>query len=142
VAKSDVLTEGAEAYHAKDLKRFVDLYSPNVSFTVPGLGLQQGRGKAAAYWERIFEAFPDARARQVNSVTSGSTSASEWEITGTNSGPNRRPSGCVIPASHKPVRLRVSQWVRLEGDHVIEHKLFYDNAELANQLGVPLHETR
>ncbi|MGH9284568.1 MAG: ester cyclase, partial [Acidimicrobiales bacterium] len=66
----------------------------------------------------------------------GNQTLDEWSLSGTNSGTLRMPTGETVPATGRRVTVRGADVCTVEGEVVVEHHVYYDQAELFGQLGV------
>ncbi len=126
-----------DAANAHDLDRFVKHYAESVVNYGPGVpeptkGRTSFRDGAGAY----FAAFPDFRFKKERSFGQGDWVCIEFIVTGTHKGPLAAPGGQTIPATNKPIWLRVSQVMKVEAGKFTESHYYFDTLELLSQLGM------
>lgn len=124
-----------DAINRHDLPGISEDYSPQVVTQSPD-GRYEGLDAVAAYLGTFFSAFPDLRVDVWSKVTSGDLVCDEWTLTGTNTGPLSLPDGSTLPATGRQVEIRGCDIAVVEDDHVISHRMYYDNVELLAQLGI------
>jgi steroid delta-isomerase-like uncharacterized protein len=85
--------------------------------------------------KRWKKAFPDLRARVVESFTVGDREIAEVEWEGTHAGPLEAPFG-TIPPTNKRGTLRAVLVFRIENDKIVENHHYFDLFTLMAQLGL------
>jgi predicted ester cyclase len=123
------------ALNQHDLAAVAEGYSQQVVVSSPD-GTFEGREAAAAYIDGFIGAFPDLTINVWSKVTSGDLVCDEWTLTGTNTGPLPLPDGSTLPATGKRVELRGCDIAAVEDGHVISHRMYFDNVDFLNQLGI------
>lgn len=96
------------------------------------------RGRAAVKkdTEDFMRSLPDVRFEITNILEKGDLGASEFRITGTNTGPMVTPMG-EFPPTNKRVDLRGAAYVRIDAQGLaIEERRYYDTGTLMRQLGM------
>ena len=134
----DVHKKGADAFNRHDLDGFVGIYSSDAVVNDPAYPEPlKGREAIKKDISIFVTAFPDIRVRVVKSIVGDdNTIAAEWVMTGTNRGPIETPTE-TIPATNKPMELRVATFERLDGEgRIVEESRYYDQAGLFAQLGI------
>jgi steroid delta-isomerase-like uncharacterized protein len=86
----------------------------------------QGRGFAQSF----FDAFPDLKAVIVSTIVSGDRAASEWRLTGTQTG-----DLAGIPAANKQMDLFGASIYEFEGGKIKRKVDYWDFATALRQLG-------
>ena len=124
-----------EALNRHDLAAVAEGYSQQVVVSSPD-GTYEGREAAAAYLNGFVDAFPDLTINVWSKVTSGALVCDEWTLTGTNTGAIALPDGSTLPATGRRVELRGCDIAAVEDGHVISHRMYFDNTEFLNQLGI------
>jgi predicted ester cyclase len=130
-----VFDQLTDAINRHDLADLSERYSPQTVTQSPD-GRYEGRDAVTAYLKTFFSAFPDLRVVVWSKVTSGDLVCDEWTLTGTNTGPLSLPDGSTLPATGRQVEIRGCDIAVVEDDHVISHRMYYDNVELLAQLGI------
>ncbi len=126
-----------DAVNAHDLDRFVKLHAESILQYSPLL-TEPSKGRAALHEssEGILKAFPDFRIKKERSFGQGDWVCIENTIMGTHKGPLSAPGGRTIPATNKPIRLRQSLVIKVEGGKFTESRAYFDTLELMSQLGM------
>lgn len=124
-----------QALNRHDLAAVAEGYSQQVVVSSPD-GTFEGREAAAAYLDGIIGALPDLAINVWSKVTSGDLVCDEWTLTGTNTGPLPLPDGSTLAPTGKRVELRGCDIAAVEGSHVISHRMYFDNVDFLNQLGI------
>ena len=87
-------------------------------------------------WLGVFKtALPDARIELVNVFSNGTRVATEHIGRGTHRGPFLTPAG-TIPATDRPVELRVAELFEVKAEKITSLHAYYDSATLLRQLGL------
>ena len=82
------------------------------------------------------DSFPDLRAEETCSVTSGSTLGAEMTLAGTHAGPLTLPSG-DLPPTGRPLRFEMAFFTRIDDDGLVaDERRYYDVADQLEQLGL------
>ncbi|MFP5298350.1 MAG: ester cyclase [Actinomycetota bacterium] len=124
------------AYIAKDYQTARDLYAPDVIVVTPDQGELKGRDEAVAYMKGFFESFPDATYDAEHTHETGNTAIDEGYFIGTHTKPLVLPTGESIPPTNQRVRLRSCDFLVVEDGKAIEHRMYFDQMELIEQLGI------
>jgi steroid delta-isomerase-like uncharacterized protein len=131
---SQVRERFLEAVAANDVAAVVACYAEDAVLTAPE-GRFEGRDYVEAYYRPQFEAFPDGILTVVATHDQGETGVGEWLFTGTNTGPLELPGGEVIPPTGKRVTQRGVDVAIIREGLIREHRIYYDQLELIEQLG-------
>ena len=95
-----------EACNNKDIKRFGDVYDPNVAYHGTGELAEAGRSAFVQFIGAIFEAFPDVKLTLDDVFSSGDKVAYRLTVTGTH-----KAELMGIPATNRAVTVR-KHWYR------------------------------
>jgi steroid delta-isomerase-like uncharacterized protein len=130
---AETLKELEQAWNAHDAEKIVSFYSADgVHENVPTGEVFRGREAVRGYVQAMLTAFPDLKFEVKSTLASGSMSAGELVMTGTNTG--RLPSG--PPATGKTFTMRFANVQEYEGGLMKRVSNYYDMATLFKQLGV------
>jgi predicted ester cyclase len=88
------------------------------------------------YLQGYLTAFPDAHIEVTLLIAHSDYVLVHWTGTGTQTGPLHTPTGGAIPATGKPVVLKVSETYELQGGKITHLWGFFDRVSLLSQLGV------
>jgi predicted ester cyclase len=124
-----------EAFNAHDEQRIRELNSEDTVFEAPGDVSLQGRDAATDYAMSWLNAFPDARITVQHELTAGEWVVQEFTFTGTHTAPMQSPMG-EIPPTNRSLTGRAVQIFRVEGDAVVDTRLYFDQVEVMTQLGL------
>lgn len=124
-----------DAFNAHDEERIRQLNSDNTVFEAPGDVKIQGREPATQYAMAWLNAFPDARISVNNELVAGDWVAQEFTFSGTHEGTLMSPAG-EIPATNRKLNGRGVQVFRVEGDAVVDTRLYFDQVQVMTQLGL------
>lgn len=132
-----LIDEAITAFEAHDLDRLDRLNANSIIWRDPGNpeGIK-GRAAVREFNQSFGVAFPDIKVRKERSFGQGDWVCFEGFLTGTHRGPLTAPGGRTIPATNKPIRLRVSFVGKLEGGEVTEANMYFDQLALMSQLGL------
>jgi predicted ester cyclase len=123
------------AFNDHDESRIRELNAENTVFEAPGDVHVEGREAATQYAMAWLNAFPDARLNVTNELVSGEWVAQEFTFEGTHEGTLSGPAG-DIPATHRRLNGRGVQIFRVEGDTVVDTRLYFDQVQVLTQLGL------
>jgi steroid delta-isomerase-like uncharacterized protein len=123
-----------DAINAHDAKSIGALFADNGVFTEPA-GEFRGPDEVIAYWERLFEAFPDLTGKDTFKAEAGDTAINEWSVSGTNTGPMETPDG-TFPATGKRVTIVGSDALAVRDGLIYAHRAYYDQLSMMTQLGL------
>jgi predicted ester cyclase len=123
------------AFNAHDEGRIRELNAENVVFEAPGDVHVEGREAATQYAMTWLRAFPDARLTIKNELEAGDWVAQEFTFEGTHEDTLAGPAG-EIPATHRRLTGRGVQIFRVEGDAVVDTRLYFDQVQVMTQLGL------
>jgi predicted ester cyclase len=123
------------AFNDHDESRIRELNAENTVFEAPGDVHVEGREAATQYAMAWLNAFPDARLNVKNELASGDWVVQEFTFEGTHEGTLSGPAG-DIPATHRRLNGRAVQIFRVEGDTVVDTRLYFDQVQVMTQLGL------
>src|SRR2546428_5452017 len=119
-----------DAFNSKDFSRLEKLNARSIVFDAAGLPEPRKCREAVSAWNRAFtDAFPALRFRLERSFGEGDWVCGEGIGTGTHTGPLPGPAGRTIPATDKPIRLKVAATQKLEGGEGTEVHVSFDRLE-------------
>jgi predicted ester cyclase len=123
------------AFNNHDESRIRELNAENSVVEAPGDVHVEGREAATQYAMAWLNAFPDARLNVSNELVSGDWVVQEFTFEGTHEGTLSGPAG-EIPATHRRLNGRGVQIFRVEGDAVVDTRLYFDQVQIMTQLGL------
>jgi predicted ester cyclase len=124
-----------DAFNAHDEARIRELNAENAVVEAPGEVRVEGRDAATEYAMGWLRAFPDGRISVTNELTSGNWVAQEFTFQGTHDDTLSSPAG-DIPATHKRLNGRGVQIFRVEGETVVDTRLYFDQVQVLTLLGL------
>jgi steroid delta-isomerase-like uncharacterized protein len=124
-----------EAFNAHDEAAMRELNAENVVFEGPGEVRVKGRDAATEYAMSWLRAFPDGRLVVHNEFADGDWVVQECTFEGTHEDTLSSPNG-DIPATHKRLSGRCVQIFKVEGDAVVDTRLYFDQVQVMTQLGL------
>jgi predicted ester cyclase len=123
-----------QTFNRHDLDALAQCFGERAVLVAPD-GIGQDREEIASYYGQFIEAFPDSMCTPQSVTTSGDTLVAEYTLTGTHNGPFLVPGGEVVEATGRPITVRACSLSLVEDDLIASHRIFYDQLELAAQLG-------
>jgi predicted ester cyclase len=123
------------AFNDHDESRIRELNAENAVLEAPGDVRVEGGEAATQYAMAWLNAFPDARLTVTNELASGDWVAQEFTFEGTHEGTLNSPAG-EIPATNRRLNGRGVQIFRVEGDAVVDTRLYFDQVQIMTQLGL------
>ena len=124
-----------EAFNAHDEGRMKELTAEASTFEGPGDVQLEGRDATTGYAMSWLNAFPDARLNVTNELATGDWVVQEFVFEGTHEASLASPMG-EIPATHRALRGRGVQILRIESGLVADTRLYFDQVEVMTQLGL------
>ena len=124
-----------DAFNAHDEARIRELNAESSVVEAPGDVRVEGREAATQYAMAWLNAFPDARITVKNELVSGDWVAQEFAFEGTHEDTLSGPGG-EIPATHRRLNGRGVQIFRVEGETVVDTRLYFDQVQILTQLGL------
>jgi steroid delta-isomerase-like uncharacterized protein len=131
----EVAAADVEAFNAHDEERIRALTAEDAVFEAPGDVRLEGREAGTQYAMAWLRAFPDARLTVHNELVTGDWVTQEFTFEGTHEETLSGPGG-DLPATHRRLKGRGVQILRIEGDLVAETRLYFDQVQVLTQLGV------
>ncbi|MET9273106.1 DUF4342 domain-containing protein [Kribbella sp. NPDC003557] len=131
-----LLEEYVERYNKGDLDGVMELYAEDAVQLMPD-GFFEGRSVIRARLAKELEAFSELAHRYTSYVEQGDAFADEFVFAGTHTGPVTLPDGTELPPTGRRVEVRGMELVRVRDGKVVLDNLYYDNAAVAAQLGLP-----
>jgi predicted ester cyclase len=131
----EVAARFMDAFNAHDEARIRELNAKNVVFEAPGDVQLEGREAATGYAMAWIRAFPDARITVRSEFVDGDWVIQEFTFEDTHENTLSSPRG-DIPATHKQLKGRGVQLIKVEGDMVTDTRLYWDQVQLLTQLGL------
>lgn len=123
-----------QAINRHDLDSLAQCFDERAVLVAPD-GIAENREEIASYYAEWFEAFPDLVITPQSVTMFGDTLSSEFTISGTHKGALLVPGGDVLEATGRPITVRSCSFSTVEGGLIISHRLFYDQLEMAAQIG-------
>jgi steroid delta-isomerase-like uncharacterized protein len=122
-----------ELFAEEDIDGAAEIFDPDCTHVMPGgeQGMDQWKAFNAAFRRALTDAHMDVQ----NVVESDDAVAVEARFKGTFDEPLALSSG-EIPPSGKPIDVRFADFFKLSDGKVVEHRVYWDQAELLTQLGV------
>ena len=124
-----------KAFNAHDEDQIRALNAENVVFEAPGDIHLEGREAATQYAMEWISSFPDAHITVHNELAAGDWVVQEFSFEGTHTAPMQSPMG-EIPATNRSLKGRGVQIFRIEGDAVVDTRLYFDQVQVMTQLGL------
>jgi len=124
-----------EAFNAHDESRIRELNAEAAVFEAPGEVHLEGREAATQYAMAWLRAFPDSRLTVNNELVAGDWVTQEFAFEGTHEQTLSSPTG-DIPATHRRLTGRGVQLFRVEGDTIVDTRLYFDQVQVMTQLGL------
>lgn len=125
-----------EHYNAHDLRALSEAYAADADMTWPGLEPIKGRPAITKFWTELLAAFPDGKVTIARIVEEGDVVVVEYEFSGTNTGPLRRPTGELAPATRKKVSGRAMAIATIHNGRTRSQHEYLDRVEVLTQLGL------
>ncbi|MEV7969879.1 ester cyclase [Sphaerisporangium sp. NPDC088356] len=123
-----------KTFNRHDLDALAECFSPRAVLVAPD-GIGQDRDEIASYYGQFIEAFPDSACTPQSVHETGDTVIAEYTLTGTHKGPFIVPGGGVLEATGRPITVRACCLSYVEDGLIASHRIYYDQLELAAQLG-------
>ncbi|RCG29923.1 DUF4440 domain-containing protein [Sphaerisporangium album] len=129
-----VLDRLRKAFNRHDLDTLAQCFSPRAVLVAPD-GIGEDREEIASYYGQFMEAFPDSRCTPQTVTVLGDTLIAEYTLTGVHKGPWLMPGGGIVEPTSRPITVRACSLSFVEDGFIVSHRIFYDQFELAAQLG-------
>ena len=122
------------AFNDHDENAMRVLNDPSHTLTAPG-GVRLRGTETTSYPTQWIKACPDAKLTVENEISCGEWVVQEVKFEGTHQGPLESPMGS-IQATGKTLAVQSALITRYQHDLAIETKIYFDAAEVLNQLGL------
>jgi limonene-1,2-epoxide hydrolase len=123
------------AFNAHDEAAIHSIHAPHVKFDAPG-GFKANNSKdATAFAMRWLNAYPQGKMTVRSEIVSSPWIIQEIVMEGVHAGTLETPMGTVKPTHKKFVGYGV-QIFKVEDGKITESRLYYDQLEMATQLGL------
>ncbi|GLW05713.1 hypothetical protein Misp01_08430 [Microtetraspora sp. NBRC 13810] len=123
-----------KTFNRHDLDGLAQCFSRGAVLVAPD-GIGQDREEIASYYGQFIEAFPDSRCTPQSVTTSTDSLVAEYTLTGTHKGPYLVPGGGTVEPTGRPITVRACSVSFLEDGLIASHRIYYDQFELAAQIG-------
>ncbi|WP_405395223.1 nuclear transport factor 2 family protein [Microbispora hainanensis] len=123
-----------QATNRHDLDALAQCFDERAVLVSPD-GIAESREEITSYYCQWLEAYPNMVITPQSVTMFGDTVAAEFTITGTHKGPLLFPGGEVLEPTGRSVLLRSCSFSTVEDGLIVSHRLFYDQLEVAAQLG-------
>ena len=131
----DAYERAVKLYNAGNLEGLVSSYAEDAVLVTPD-STAQGRAAIRDVWSRDKAAFPDRALTIGVIIEQGDTVASEFTWVATNTGPLVLPDGTELPPTGKRIETKGMELVRVRDGKLAVHHSYWDNMDLAGQLGL------
>ncbi|MEV5437753.1 nuclear transport factor 2 family protein [Streptomyces sp. NPDC052682] len=134
----EVMDRLTEAVTVKpDLEALWELFAEDAVAVTPDGGEIHGRDRIVAWWRQTTDAIPEARFEPLHLYEVGDTAIDEGFFGGRNTGPLQVPSGEVLPATQREIRVRGVDLVTVgEDGRIVSYRLYFDQLDFLGQLGL------
>ena len=125
------------ALGARDWNNFDAAHAESVVVHSPStLEPTKGRQPHREQLQAFTTAFPDMKTERLSVFGSGDWVSAELLMTGTHTGPLRRPTGEDVPATNKSVRLHLLNIAQVVNGKIVEEHTYFDQLGFLGQLGL------
>lgn len=125
-----------EHYNAQNLSALSEGFAADADMTWPGLDPIKGRPAITEFWRELLAAFPDGKVTIARMVEERDVVVVEYEFSGTNTGPLRRPTGEFAPATRRKVSGRAIAIATIHNGKTRSQHEYFDRVEVLTQLGL------
>ena len=132
----EVMDRLTVAMVGQDFDGVAACYAEDAVAVTPDQGEIKGREAIVEYFRQQSIVFPDAGYESLQKHESGSVAIDEGYFTGTHTEPLPLPSGESVPPTGKQIRVRACDLATVEGGVVTTHRLYFDQLEFFEQLGL------
>ena len=135
-----LMKDGDSAFNRRDDAYFALAHHPDmVAYVMGSPEPVVGRDALGAALAAMLRAFPDMHVH--NDPYPVQFGAGDWttvigKVTGTFSGELVLPDGTVIPGTGKSFELDLATTARWQGEQMVEERVFWDSALMAQQIGL------
>ncbi|MFI8100583.1 ester cyclase [Streptomyces sp. NPDC086023] len=120
----------------RDIKALAECFAEDAVAVTPDMGELRGRDEIVEYFRQMMDAMPDGTFEYLYTHEVGDTAADEGFYRGRNTGPLELPSGELLPATHKEVRIRGVDFATAADGKIVNYRLYFDQLEFLDQLGL------
>ncbi|WP_129786959.1 ester cyclase [Promicromonospora panici] len=132
----ELMNRVTEAVVAGDLDALREVYDKDVVVTTPDAGTLHGI-EAFVEWNRSFvDSFSERDYQAERQLETGECAIDQGEFIGTHTGPMALPDGSSLPPTGKQIRMRSADVATVSDGKIVRHDFYFDQADLAAQLGV------
>jgi steroid delta-isomerase-like uncharacterized protein len=133
----DIAREIADAFNRRDADAIAEHYAEDAVVHDPQYPEPlRGREAIRQDMDAWFRSFPDVHGKVQSVLGDDDRYAFEFAMTGTHQGPLATPSG-EFPPTGRRIESAVGLFGRVNGDDkIVEERRYYDQAALAEQLGM------
>lgn len=132
----EVMDQLTDAVMSGDLDQVMSMYAPDAVLVAPDAGEIKGRDRIAGYFKVYVDALTDLRWEPIAAHEAGSVAVDEGYFAGTHTGDLQDPSGEVVPATGRPVRVRECDVATVANGVITRHHFYFDQMEFLEQLGL------
>jgi steroid delta-isomerase-like uncharacterized protein len=129
----EITNEFYDAFADHDLRRLLDLYSPDAVMVMPA-GMVEGREQIASCYEDFLRAFPDGSMTPWCTLHCSDPVVTEWTLTGTHMG-LLMVDGSKVEGTGRRIAVRGCSAAQIENGKIVTHRYYFDQLELYSQLG-------
>jgi ketosteroid isomerase-like protein len=119
-----------------DLKAIAMCYAEDATIMTPDQGEVTGRDQIVEWWRPFVEALDERSWEPLHEHEIGDTAIDEGYFGGMHSAPLHLPSGQTVPPTGRRVRTRGADLAQVVDGHIVEHRFYFDQMELLEQLGL------
>lgn len=119
-----------------DLKALAALYAEDAVAITPDGGEIHGRDDIVGYWRQMTDAIPEGTYESLHAYEVGDTAIDEGFFTGRNTGPIRLPNGETLPPTQQAIKIRGVDFATVKDGRIVEYRLYFDEMDFLNQLGL------
>jgi ketosteroid isomerase-like protein len=130
-----VMDQLTAAVFGRDRDTLTRLYAEDAVAVTPDEGTITGRDAIVEYLFEFVGAFPDAKFEQLAGYEDGDVAIDEGVVVGTHTQPLQTPAG-MVPPTGRQIHMRSCDVAVVRGDVVAEHRFYFDQMELLDQLGL------
>lgn len=127
-------------WNEHDEASWVNLFSPEATFTAPGGVHGSGTEMAKTFYHIWQDAFPDNQLKTLQIIDSEDAVVLEGIFEGTHTAPLNAPGGS-IPATGRRVAVPLASVLRVTGNRFTSFAVYFDQMELLTQLGLAQEPT-
>jgi ketosteroid isomerase-like protein len=118
-----------------DIEAVASCYGDDAVLVAPE-GTFRGREQIEEYWRAFHDAFSDWSVSILQQFDAGDASMDEWTFAATHTGELDIPGVGTAAPTGRRVTIRGADVGIVAGDVIAEHRLYYDQVEFLEQLGL------